>query len=84
MPRKITLDLADARALLTHVLAEAERLDGKETITDYDRGRTRVNDPEAAAISRSLQRMHDLCEAVSAEFSLAYWKYKGWEDPRDE
>jgi hypothetical protein len=81
--RKITLDLASTRALLLEALAEVNDLDGTEVMVDYDRGRSRINDPNAAAIGRTLLRLTDITNAASGEFGMAYWRFKGYQDPRD-
>lgn len=83
MPTEVKLDLTDVRKLLKMTLSEVERLDGSTVTVDYDRGRTRINSAEAAAISRDLLRLADYAQAAGAELSTQYWRHKGFQDPRD-
>jgi hypothetical protein len=55
----------------------------EDTNVDTDElGRGRHNDPNKAELSRDLLRAQDLAKLIEAELSVAYWRFKGYGDPR--
>ena len=79
----VTLDLSNAEALLDEAYRTLKEVNGHTSEVDYDRGRTRKNNPEQAAVARDLMRLSELLSAAAGEVSIKYWAFKGFEDPRD-
>jgi hypothetical protein len=50
---------------------------------DPDTGRARHNDSQKAEVSRDLLRAQDLARAIQSELAMTYWRFKGYDDPRE-
>jgi hypothetical protein len=81
MPQ-VTLDLSRAESLLDEGYRIIKEINGYTGDVDYDRGRSRKNDPTQAGVARDLMRLSELLSAAAGEVSVKYWDFKGYPDPR--
>ena len=79
---EVTLDLADALALITETARVLTRMNGQRGPVDVDRGPARRSNAARAAVARDLLRTEHLLKLAAAEVAAQYWTLKGCDDPR--
>lgn len=83
-PRMYEVNMADVRVLLMEAMQLVDEIDEKEVKADFRDGRTRSENPDAAAAQRMLLRLRDVLMAAAGDTSMIWWALKAFPDPRFE